>query len=139
METNARKSKNGNSIVRSLLVLFTCIFLNVPPLTAQEEMQNANPEAAITYLKKEDDALYFIVKVHNPEGDRFSVAINDENGDNLYNMNSRAKQFYQTFKVYIQGNSLNVFVLNKKTRNVVGVFEIKVANKTAEEILVTRL
>ncbi len=148
METKDRKPKNarpddtvgrGNSFVRSLLVLITCILLNVPPLTAQQETQSSNTEATITYLKKEDDALYFIVKVHNPDGDRFSVDIKDENGYDLYNMKSRAKQFYQTFKVYLEGNSLNVFVLNKKTRNAVGVFEIKVANKTAEEVLVTRL
>jgi hypothetical protein len=139
METKMSKPKKGNSIVRLFIAAIVCFPFNVLPVMAQEEIQDNKAGASVIYLKKENDAIWFNVYVVNPDGDKLSVAILEENGENLYQWNSKSKKIFQTFKVFLKSNSLNVRILNKKTNNVVGVFEINVTNKMVEEVLVTRL
>ena len=148
METKISKQKNarpddpfgrGNLIVRLFVAAVLFLILNASTAIAQQETQDNKTEAAIIYLKKEDYALFFVVKVNNPEGDKFSVTIQNENGESLYHCNSKSKKFVQTFKAFLEGNRVNVVVVNKETKNVVGMFEINVTNKMVEEVLVTRL
>ena len=128
-----------NSIAIFFMAVFLSLLMLSFPILAQDTVIKNEPGAFITYLKKVDDEIYFKVEVQNPDGNRLLLSITDENGDNLYRTSFTDKSYEKNFKTFHRGERLNVLIVNRDSKKVIGCFEIDVMRKMVEEVLVTRM
>jgi len=75
------------------------VFMIVPTqakaTTNNIEILSDNNQATVQYIGSVEDGLYFSVKLDNPNGDKFTLVIKDQNGSELYVQNYSDKKFFK--------------------------------------------
>jgi hypothetical protein len=93
----------------------------------------------VKHLATTSQSLFFEVKIANETGEKFSVSIKDENGNNLYRGVYSDKNFVKKFKLPRTVSDKLVFVVRTAAGNTTEAFEISSNTKVMEEIIVTKL
>lgn len=106
---------------------------------AQAQKKNKKTAASVTYIKKEDNQVYFTVTITNPLRNKFAIAIQDEEGRSLFKSTFNYKKLSRLFTTTLSKGRITVLVTDTEKLNVVGYYEICAENQTAEEMLVTKL
>lgn len=109
------------------------------PSLAQEKKQKNKAAARLTYLKKDKNEVYFSVEIRNPTGNKFAIAIDDEDGKTLFKSAYSKRKFNRVFKAPLLNGRLTVLVSNEKQNSVVGYFEISSEAPVIDEVLMSRL
>jgi hypothetical protein len=96
--------------------------------------------AVVKYLGAQDDMLIFNVSYANPQGNKFVVTIEDQNGNRLYQEIFRDKSFYRQFKLPKTDKDLISFVFrNGQDAPVEKRFAVNVNSRFVQEVAIKKL
>jgi hypothetical protein len=101
--------------------------------------QSTDP-VTVRYLGAQDDMLVFNVYYDNPQGTKFTVAIRDQNGTQLYQDNFKDKLFYRQFRLPKADKDRVVFVIRSgEEAPVVKTFAVNVSSRLVREVAIKKL
>jgi len=104
-----------------------------------EIVSNENT-TTVKYTGSADDALFFDVKVNNPQGNKFTLVIQAEDGTVLYNKDYTDTSFSKKIKILkteeINRYSIGIRSSNKSLEN---NFSISTVSKTIDDVVVTKM
>ncbi len=126
-------------------IIFIATFVIATPF--QTRANNVNKEtvtdstiASMQYLGSSDDGLLFDVRILNPEKSKFTLLIQDENGNVLYSNRYQQMVFIKKFKV-LRDEDVNrySFIITSRDKNLAQTFTVTSTEKNSRKIEITRL
>jgi hypothetical protein len=112
-------------------------------VNAQSEVSGAVGGAdhvVVRFLGAQDDMLVFNVSYYNPQGNRFVVAIKDQDGTKIYQDVFKDKSFYKQFKLPKTDKDRIVFVFSSgQDAPVVKTFAVNVNSRLVQEVAIKKL
>jgi hypothetical protein len=125
------------------LTFGTLFLLTVATANAQSTTPGASPatdSATVRYLGTQDDMLIFNVSYANPKGNKFLVAVKDQDGTQLYLNLFRDKSFYKQFKLPKTDKDKVIFVIrNGQDAPIVKTFAVNVNSRFVQEVAIKKL
>ena len=96
--------------------------------------------AMVKYLGAQDDMLVFDVSYANPDGNKFSVIVKDQDGMQLYQGLFSEKSFYKQFRLPKSDRDRIVFVFRDfRDADVVKAFDVNVNSRLIREVAVRKI
>ena len=96
--------------------------------------------AMVRYLGSQDDMLIFNVSYDNPKGNKFVVAVKDQDGTQLYQNIFRDKAFYKQFKLPKTDKDEVIFVIrNGQDAPIVKTFAVNIDSRFVQEVAIKKL
>jgi hypothetical protein len=96
--------------------------------------------AMVSYLGAQEDMLVFNVGYSNPKGNKFVVAIKDQDGNLLFQDVFKDKSFYKQFKLPKTDKDRIAFVFsNGQDAPVVKTFAVNVTSHLVQEVAIKKL
>jgi hypothetical protein len=129
--------------IMSTIVKFTAAgFLLATVATTQAQTSVTAPvakSAEVKYLGTQDDLILFKVSVDNPNGNKFSVIVTDNEGNQLFQEVYNDKKFEKRFKLPQSENGKLTFVVRnfKDAADEVQSFDIN--TRIVEDVVVTKV
>jgi len=134
------------SLFHASIGRLTCgilLLLTVATVNAQSEVSGAVGGAdhvVVRFLGAQDDMLVFNVSYYNPQGNRFVVAIKDQDGTKIYQDVFKDKSFYKQFKLPKTDKDRIVFVFSSgQDAPVVKTFAVNVNSRLVQEVAIKKL
>jgi hypothetical protein len=94
----------------------------------------------VRFLGAQDDMLVFNVSYYNPQGNKFVVAIKDQDGNKIYQDVFKDKSFYKQFKLPKTDKDRIEFVFsNGQDAPVVKTFAVNVNSRLVQEVAIKKL
>ncbi|HEV3325456.1 MAG TPA: hypothetical protein VG052_07610 [Puia sp.] len=125
------------------LIFGTFFLLSVATAHAQSTVPGAVPatdSATVRYLGMQDDMLIFNVSYDNPKGNKFVVAVKDQDGTQLYQNIFRDKAFYKQFKLPKTDKDEVIFVIrNGQDAPIVKTFAVNIDSRFVQEVAIKKL
>lgn len=125
-------------LMLGLILLFTATSAN-----AQSEPSGtvSGPDhIVVKFLGAQDDLLAFSVSYENPQGNRFVVAIKDQDGNQLFQDVFRDKTFYKQFKLPKTDKDRIVFVFSDgHEAPVMKTFAVNINSRLVQEVAIKKL
>jgi len=108
--------------------------------TQAQTTTNASADKNITvkYLGTQDDVIVFNVSVNNPNGNKFSVIVTDNEGNQLFQEVYNDKQFDKKFKLPKSETGKLSFVVRNFKDASDDVHSFEVSNRIVEDVVVTK-
>ena len=130
--------------MRSLLTavfLFAVVAANAQSAVDAGTAQDPKgPSALVKYLGTQDDMILFNVSYPNPDGNRFSLTVKDQDGTQLYQSVFTEKGFFKQFRLPKTDRSKITFTIrNGREADIVKSFEINVNSRFVEDIAVKKI
>jgi hypothetical protein len=101
---------------------------------------SAEKAAVVKYLGIQDDMLIFNVSYNNPEGNKFLLAVKDQDGNQLYQDLFRDKMFYKQFKLPKSDKERVVFVIRDGLQKpIVKTFDINIDSHLVQDVAIKKL
>jgi hypothetical protein len=96
--------------------------------------------ATVKYLGIQEDMVVFNISCPNPEGNKFSLTLKDQDGIPLYQNVFSEKGFYKQFRLPKTDKNKITFVLrNGREAEVAKSFEINVNSRFVEDIAIKKI
>jgi len=96
--------------------------------------------AKITFLGADEDMVLFHVTYANPEGDKFTIFVRDQDHDLLYTQTYNDKSFSKQFRLQKADKSQITFTIrNAKKEDITKTFQINVNTRLIEDVAVRKL
>jgi hypothetical protein len=125
------------------LIFGTFFLLSVATAHAQSTAAGVVPatdSATVKYLGVQDDMLIFNVSYDNPSGNKFLVAVKDQDGTQLYQNLFRDKTFYKQFRLPKTDKDKVIFVIRKgQDAPIVKTFAVNVDSRFVQEVAIKKL
>jgi hypothetical protein len=125
------------------LMLGTIFLLSVATSHAQSTASGTvavTDSAMVRYLGTQDDMLIFNVAYDNPKGNKFLVAIKDQDGNQLYRNIFSDKVFYKQFKLPKTEKDKVIFVIrNGQDVPIVKTFAVNVDSRFVQDVAIKKL
>ena len=125
------------------LIFGTFFLLSVATAHAQSTAPGAVPvtdSATVKYLGMQDDLLIFNVSYDNPKGDKFVVAVKDQDGTQLYQNLFKDKAFNKQFRLPKTDRDKVIFVIrNGQEAPIVKTFTVNVDSHFVQEVAIKKL
>ena len=125
------------------LIFGTFFLLSVATAHAQSTAPGAAPvtdSATVKYLGMQDDLLIFNVSYDNPKGDKFVVAVKDQDGTQLYQNLFKDKAFNKQFRLPKTDKDKVIFVIrNGQDAPIVKTFAVNVDSRFVQEVAIKKL
>jgi hypothetical protein len=125
------------------LIFGTFFLLSVATAHAQSTAPGAVPvtdSATVKYLGMQDDLLIFNVSYDNPKGDKFVVAVKDQDGTQLYQNLFKDKAFNKQFRLPKTDKDKVIFVIrNGQDAPIVKTFTVSVDSHFVQEVAIKKL
>jgi len=106
---------------------------------AIEIISNENT-ASVKFAGSTDNALFLDLKINNPKGDKFTLVIEDEDGQVLYTKEYTDTSFAKKLKILKDDVSsrynISIRSANKDLEN---NFAVSTVSKTVDDVIVTKL
>ena len=129
--------------VFSKLIPATALFFLVASANAQSagaSQVQMGSSATVKCLGIQEDMVVFNVSYPNPGGNRFSLAVKDQDGTQLYQNVFSQKDFYKQFRLPKTNKDKITFVIrNGREADVVKSFEINVNSRFIYDIAVKKI
>ena len=94
----------------------------------------------VRYLGAQEDMLVFNVAYSNPQGNKFVVAIKDQDGNVLFQDVFKDKSFYKQFKLPKTDKDRIAFEFsNGQNAPVVKTFAVNVSSRLVQEVAIKKL
>ncbi|MHA4812143.1 hypothetical protein ACX0G9_28875 [Flavitalea flava] len=94
---------------------------------------------AIKYLGTEGDLLAFQVVYENPEGQKFSIMVKDQEGAQLYHGIFTEKTFFKQFRLpRTDKNKISFIIRNYRSADISKAFVINVNSRFVEEVAIKK-
>jgi hypothetical protein len=98
------------------------------------------PGTAVTFLGTKDDMVLFSVACQNPSGDKFCLIIRDQDGNQLYQLVFKDKNFHKQFRLPRADKSQVAFTFrNYRQADITKTFQINVSSRLVEDVAVRKL
>lgn len=98
------------------------------------------PGTAVTFLGTKDDTVLFSVACQNPTGDKFCLLIRDQDGNQLYQLVFKDKDFHRQFRLPRADKSQVAFTFrNYRQADITKTFQINVNSRLVEDVAVRKL
>jgi hypothetical protein len=127
----------------SRLIFGLILVLTVDTANAQTVGPGVPPatdSATVKYLGAQDDMLIFDVSYVNPQGNRFVVAVKDQDGNQLFQSSFRDKTFFKQFRLPKTEKDLITFVFrNGQDAPVEKRFAVNVSTRYVQEVAIKKL
>ena len=109
--------------------------------TQAQTTTNASNDKNITvkYLGTQDDVILFNVTVSNPNGNKFSVIVTDNEGNQLFKEVYNDKQFDKRFKLPKSETGKLSFVVRNFKDASDDVHSFEVSSRVVEDVVVTKI
>jgi|ERR1700677_2608796 hypothetical protein len=125
-------------LIFGMILLLTCATANAQPVAPGAPP--AAGSATVKYLGAQDDMLIFNVSYVNPRGDRFVVAVNDQDGNQLYQSSFRDKTFDKQFRLPKTEKDKIVFVFRTgQEAPIVKTFAVNIDSRFVQEVAIKKL
>jgi hypothetical protein len=125
------------------LLLGIVLLLTVATANAQSGVAETAPgadPAVVKYLGVQDDMLIFNVAYNNPQGNKLVVAVQDQDGNQLYQDVFRDKTFYRQFKLPKTDKDKIIFIFRiGQDAPVVKTFAVNVNSRFVQEVAIKKL
>lgn len=135
--------KSLSTVVFGRVTIGVFFLFSVASAHAQSTVSSGGPganAALVKYLGTQDDMLIFNVSYDNPEGNKFLVAVKDQDGNQLYEDLFRDKTFYKQFKLPKSDRERVIFVIRSGEQTpIVKTFDVKVNSRFVQEVAVKKL
>lgn len=105
------------------------------------EIVSTEKTATVVYTGSTDNALLFDVRINNPNGSKFTLVVQGEDGEVLFSKNYSEKQFAKKIKMLKSHGSVNRFSFTIKSadKSLEKTFEVNTVTRVVEDIVVTNL
>lgn len=106
------------------------------------EILSGTKTASVEYAGSASDALFFNVKLQNPNGSSFTVIVLDDNGNQLFAKDFKETNFSKKFKLLKDGeaNTYNYHIIIKSAdKDLEQTFVIKAATRLIEDVNISKL
>ncbi len=133
----------GKQLCAAIILITT--FAIATPIQTKANTVNREPRADSTktsmqYLGSTEDGLLFDLKIVNPGKSKFTLFIQDEEGNVLYSNNYDQTNFSKKFKVLKDDNiSRYNFIINSRDKNLAQTFTVTSTEKRVRDIEITKL
>ena len=117
------------------LLLFTVATTQAQTTTNASTGKNTS----VKYLGTQDDIIMFNVSVDNPNGNKFSVIVTDNEGNQLFKEVYNEKKFDKRFKLPISETGKLSFVVRNFKDASDDVHSFEVSSRVIEDVVVTAL
>ncbi len=108
-------------------------------ITTKEFVVDGLAGTKLSYTGSESDSYNFAVKVANPDGSRFVLSVEDENGNRLYASTFNDKDFSRRIKLLKNPDvSTYVLTISSTNKNLSQSFVISTFARTIDEVSVTK-
>ena len=125
------------------LIFGTFFLLSVATAHAQSTVAGATPatdSATVRYLGMQDEMLIFNVSYDNPKGNKFVIAVKDQDGTQLYQNLFRDKAFYKQFKLPKTDKDKVIFVIRSgQNAPIVKTFAVNIDSRFVQEVAIKKL
>jgi hypothetical protein len=125
------------------LIFGTFFLLSVATTHAQSTAPGAalvSDSATVRYLGMQDDLLIFNVSYDNPKGNKFVVAVKDQDGTQLYQNLFKDKAFNKQFRLPKTDGDKVIFVIrNGQDAPIVKTFTVNVDSRFVQEVAIKKL
>lgn len=114
--------------------------LNAQPAgTEMTDSSKAEGPVAIKYLGTVADLLSFQVAYQNPEGQKFSIIVKDQDGVQLYQGIFTEKSFFKQFRLpRTDKNKISFIIRNYRSTDISRSFLINVNSRFVEEVAIKK-
>jgi hypothetical protein len=107
--------------------------------TPIEIITNENT-ASVKFTGSTDNALFLDLKVNNPNGDKFKLIIQDNDGMVLFTKEYSDTSFAKKIKILKDENNSHYNIsIRSSNKNLENNFEVSTVSKTIEDVIVTKL
>ncbi len=133
----------GKKILTTLFVATALCYMQPVSATSTkipvENVAEDNAGSKLSYTGSESDSYNFSVKVNNPDGSRFVMSVEDENGNRLYAGTFNDKDFSRKIKL-LKNPEVSTYILNisSSNKNLSQSFVISTSAKTIDEVSVSK-
>jgi hypothetical protein len=123
-------------------IVGTFFVLALAPAQAQTvtSKDGQNDNALVKYLGTQDDLVVFNVSYSNPDGNKFTLIVKDQDGLSLYSNSFTEKSIYKQFRLPKSDKDRIVFVFRDgHDADIVKTFEINVNSRFVREVAIKRV
>jgi hypothetical protein len=123
-------------------IVGTFFVLALAPAQAQTvtSTDGQRDNALVKYLGTQDDMVVFNVSYSNPDGNKFTLIVKDQDGLPLYSNSFNDKSIYKQFRLPKSDKDRIVFVFRDgHDADIVKTFEINVNSRFVREVAIKRV
>ena len=117
------------------LLLFTVATTNAQTTTSASTDKNAE----VTYVGTQEDVILFNVSVANPNGNKFSIIVTDNEGNQLFEEVYNDRKFDKRFRLPKSETGKLTFVIRNYKDASDDVQSFEVSNHVVEDVVVTKV
>jgi hypothetical protein len=117
------------------LLLFTVATTNAQTTTSASTDKNAE----VTYVGTQEDVILFNVSVANPNGNKFSIIVTDNEGNQLFEEVYNDRKFDKRFRLPKSETGKLTFVIRNFKDASDDVHSFAVSNHVVEDVVVTKV
>jgi uncharacterized membrane protein YkoI len=130
----------NTSVFSKLRAIAVIILISAASVKAQDYASNTlSPKNAnVKYLMTQNDNMFFQVQLDNEDGDKFSVAVKDQEGAVLFQEIYNDKKFDKKFRLPKTDDGKVVFVIKNLKDNTAQTFDINAFTRTIQEVVVVK-
>ncbi len=104
------------------------------------EIISSGNTCAVQFSGSTDEALFFDVKANNPKGDKFTLIIQNDDGDVLFTKDYNDKDFSKRIKLLRDENSSRYnFSIRSANKDLETNFAISTVTRVVDDVIVTKL
>jgi hypothetical protein len=113
------------------------LLLTVATTQAQTTNASTDKNTTVKYVGTQDDVILFNVSVDNPNGNKFSVIVTDNEGNQLFAEVYNDRKFDKRFKLPKTETGKLTFVVRNFKDASDDVHSFEVSNRVIEDVVVT--
>jgi hypothetical protein len=124
------------------LIVGTFFVLALAPVQAQmaTTTDGQSDNARVKYLGTQDDMVVFNVSYSNPDGNKFTLIVKDQDGLPLYSNSFSDRSIYKQFRLPKSDKDRIVFVFRDgHDADIVKTFEINVNSRFVREVAIKKV
>ena len=96
--------------------------------------------AQIQFVGSADNALFFNLKVNNPNADKFTVLVKTDDGTVLYSGEFSDKDFDKKFKLVKGDDNIRYnFSIKSSNKSLEQTFQVNTITKSVDDVVITKL
>ncbi|WP_153795996.1 hypothetical protein [Foetidibacter luteolus] len=104
------------------------------------EILSEKNAANIQFVGSADNALFFNLKVENPNSDKFTVIVKAEDGTVLYSGDFNDKEFNKKFKLLKAEDNIRYnFTIKSSNKSLEQSYEVNTTVKAVDDVVITKL
>ena len=136
----SRKFMSVVLIAASVAVLAPAVSKANDNKKAAIEILSTENTASVQFAGSTESALLFDVKISNPKADKFTLVIQAEDGEVLFNKEYTDANFTKKVKLLKGGDNTSYkFTIKSSNKALENSFEVNTAIKTVDDVVVTKL